>query len=81
MLGYYGLQPISLLGDDKLLVGARTEYGTEGAILDTKSGQLRRTRSYVVRPSSDGTLFVGGSDPDNQIVAITRVDDGKRSAS
>lgn len=78
MLGYYGLQPISWVNDDQLLVGARTEYGAEGAILDTKDGHLRRTRSYVARPSSDGTLFVGGSGPDDQVVTITRVDNGRR---
>jgi hypothetical protein len=80
MLGYYGLQPISWLGDDKLLVGARTEYGTEGAVMDVATGNLRRFKTYVVRPSSDGKLFVGGSGADAQLVAITRIGDGKRVA-
>ena len=80
MLGYYGLQPISWLGDDRLLVGARTEYGTEGGVMDVANGSLRRFKTYVVRPSGDGKLFVGGSGSDDQVVAITRVADGKRVA-
>ena len=80
MLGYYGLQPISWLGEDKLLVGARTEYGTEGGVMDVANGSLRRFKTYVVRPSSDGKLFVGGSGSEDQLVAITRVADGRRVA-
>ncbi len=80
MLGYYGLQPISWLGEDKLLVGARTEYGTEGGLMDVANGSLRRFKTYVVRPSSDGKLFVGGSGSEDQLVAITRVADGRRVA-
>jgi dipeptidyl aminopeptidase/acylaminoacyl peptidase len=78
MLGYYGLQPISWLGDDKLLVGARTEYGTEGGVVNIGTGHLRRLHSYVVRPSSDARFYVGGSGADDQVVAITRIGDGRR---
>ena len=77
MEGNYGLQPIAWLDDGRLLVGVRTESGTQAGVVNVGTGRLRRLRSYVVRASSDGRLFVGEGG-DQELVAITRIEDGRR---
>jgi DNA-binding beta-propeller fold protein YncE len=77
LLGFYGLQPLAWLDDSHLLIGLRGESGTEGAVLDTGSKQIRRLNEFVDDASSDGRFAVGGGNDDGNAVTIIRVSDGK----
>lgn len=77
--GLYGLQPIAWLDERHILAGIRTNAGTLGAVLDTRSRKLRRLGEFVDAVSSDGRFAVG-SGGDEQLVhlAIVRIADGRR---
>ena len=77
LLGFYGLQPLAWLDDSHLLIGLRGESGTEGAVLDTGTKQIRRLNEFVDDASSDGRFAVGGGNDDGNAVTIIRVSDGK----
>ena len=75
----FGLQPLAWLDDQHILTGVRTNAGTLGAVVDTKTDKLRELTDFADEASSDG-LFAVGSGGDNEGVhlAITRVSDGHR---
>jgi hypothetical protein len=88
--GYYGLQPVAWLNGGDLLVGVRTEWGNEAAVLDTRTRQLRRLllhsgkaprRSaqafYVDEASRDGRLALGAGGNEKVTISIIRVSDGR----
>ena len=61
-----------------MLIGLRSDSGTEGAVLDTGSKKLRRLNVFADEASSDGRFSVGsGGDPEIS-VSIVRLSDGKR---
>jgi hypothetical protein len=75
--GYYGFQPLGWLGKGKLLVGLRSDAGTEGAVLDLGSAKLRRLNKMADQASSDGRFSLGsGGDEDNSVI-IVRLADGR----
>jgi hypothetical protein len=76
--GDYGLQPIDWLDDGHLLVGVRTEFGTQGAVLDTDSHKLRQLKDYAQEGSRDGRFYVGSGGEEGVDLTIVRVGDGKR---
>jgi dipeptidyl aminopeptidase/acylaminoacyl peptidase len=77
--GDYGLQPLAWLDDNHLLTGVRTDFGTEGAVLDAGTGNVRQlTNDYADEASRDGRFFVGSGGSDQLELTITRVSDGKR---
>jgi len=78
LLGFYGFQPLAWLDDRRLLVGLRSENGTEGTVLDTKSHKLRRLNDYTDDASSDGRFAVGSGGDRGPAVSILRVSDGMR---
>jgi len=75
----FGLQPLAWLDGRHILAGVRTNAGTLGAVVDTRSHSLRRLSDFADEASSDGR-FSAGSGGDNQIVhlAILRLSDGHR---
>jgi hypothetical protein len=75
----FGLQPLAWLDDRHILTGVRTNVGTLGAVVDTRTGRLRQLPDFADESSSDGRFAVGGGG-DNQGVhlAIVRVSDGRR---
>ena len=46
LLGFYGFQPLAWLGTGKLLIGLRSDSGTEGAV------QRRLTAARQLRPQA-----------------------------
>jgi hypothetical protein len=78
LAGYYGFQPLAWLDDDHLLVGLRSESGTEGAVLDTRSRRLRRLNDYADEASGDGRFSVGSGGDQQLALSILRVSDGHR---
>jgi hypothetical protein len=75
LLGFYGFQPLGWLGTGKLLIGLRSDSGTEGAVLDVATGKLRRLHEFAAEASSDGRFSLGDSGDENSITII-RVADG-----
>jgi Tol biopolymer transport system component len=77
--GLYGLQPLAWLDDEHLLAGVRTNAGTLGAVVNTRTRKLRQLGDFADKASSNGRYIVGGGG-DNEIVhlAIVRVSDGHR---
>jgi hypothetical protein len=75
LLGFYGFQPLGWLGPGKLLIGLRSDSGTEGAVLDVATGKLRRLHEFADEASSDGRFSLGNSGDENS-VTIVRVADG-----
>lgn len=75
----FGLQPLAWLDDEHILTGVRTNSGTLGAVVDTRTGKLRKLDDFADEASSDGRFAVG-SGGNNEIVhlAILRVSDGRR---
>ena len=55
--GYYGYRPYAWLADGRLVVGIRSEWGDEAALVRGRS--LRRLGPYVEDVSRDGRFFVG----------------------
>lgn len=78
LAGYYGFQPLAWLDARRVLVGLRTESGTEGAILDTKSAKLRRLGDYADLASNDGRFSVGSGGEQQLILSVLRLSDGHR---
>ena len=77
LLGFYGFQPLAWLGTGKLLIGLRSDSGTEGAVLDLTTGKLRRLHEFADEASSDGRFSLGNSGDENSI-SIVRLSDGQR---
>jgi hypothetical protein len=78
LLGYYGYQPLAWLNDRLVLVGLRSDAGSQGAVLDTQTGKLRRLNHYVDEASSDGRFSVGSGGDQDLNVSIVRLSDGRR---
>ena len=78
LAGYYGFQPLDWLDEEHVLVGLRTDSGTEGAILDTKTRHLRRLGDYADLASSDGRFSVGSGGIQSLILSVLRLSDGHR---
>ena len=78
LAGYYGFQPLAWLDDEHVLVGLRTDSGTEGAVLDTKTRKLRRLGDYADLASSDGRFSVGSGGDQGLILSLLRLSDGHR---
>jgi hypothetical protein len=76
--GFYGLQPLGWLDDGKLLIGLRSDAGTEGAVLDLGTRKLRRLHEMADQASSDGGFSLGSGGDSGNAVTIVRVSDGKR---
>lgn len=75
----FGLQPLAWLDDHDVLTGVRTNSGTLGAVVDTKTGKLRELHDFANEGSSDGRYEVGsGGDGQTVHLAIVRISDGKR---
>ena len=73
--GLYGLQPLAWLDGDHILTGIRSDNGNQGAVLDTKSGKLRRLPDYADEASRDGRFVVGsGNDVSGVHLAIYGAD-------
>ena len=77
LLGFYGFQPLAWLGTGKLLIGLRSDSGTEGAVLDLATHKLRRLNEFADEASSDGRFSLGNSGDENSI-SIVRIADGRR---
>lgn len=78
LAGYYGFQPLDWLDGEHVLVGLRTDSGTEGAILDVKTRKLRRLGDYTDLASSDGRFSVGSGGDQGLILSLLRLSDGHR---
>ena len=76
--GFYGFQPLGWLGQNKLLIGLRSDGGTEGAVLDLGTGKLRRLNEMADKASSDGRFSLGSGGDQENAVTIVRLEDGKR---
>ena len=77
--GLYGLQPLAWLDGGHILAGVRTDSGTLGAVLDTKSRKLRFLRDFADEASSDGRFSVGGGGTNTIVhLSIIRLSDGHR---
>lgn len=73
--GLYGLQPLGWLDGDHILTGIRSDNGNQGAVLNTKSGKLRRLPDYADEASRDGRFVVGsGNDVSGVHLAIYGAD-------
>lgn len=74
----YGLQPLAWLGRTHLLVGIRSEWGTQGAVLDTQTRRLRVLNNYYVdKASRDGRFAVGGGGSEGVDLRIIRLSDAQ----
>lgn len=78
LLGFYGLQPLDWLDPEHVLVGFRSDSGTEGAVLDVKTHRLRRLGDYASVASSDGRFSVGSGGAQALILSLLRLSDGHR---
>jgi len=76
--GYTGLRPFAWSPDGDLVVGIRSEWGDEAAVLDLRTHRLRRLGLYVDKASRDGRLVLGSGGNDKVTISITRVRDGHR---
>jgi hypothetical protein len=75
----FGLQPLAWLDDEHILVGVRTNSGTLGGVVDTRTRKLRQLDDFADEASSDGRFAVGSGGNDQVVhLAIMRLDDGKR---
>jgi hypothetical protein len=74
-VGLYGLQPLAWLDGNHILTGIRSDNGNQGAVLDTKSGKLRRLPDYADEASTDGRFVVGSGNDDSGVhLAVVGVD-------
>ena len=76
--GFYGFQPLGWLDQSTLLVGLRSDAGTEGAVLDLGTRKLRRLNEMADKASSDGKFSLGSGGDEENAVTIVRLEDGKR---
>jgi hypothetical protein len=75
----FGLQPLAWLDDDHILTGVRTNAGTLGAVVDTRTHKLRKLNDFADEASSDGRFVVGGGGDDQGVhFAILRLSDDRR---
>ncbi|HZE29566.1 MAG TPA: hypothetical protein VE055_05670 [Gaiellaceae bacterium] len=74
--GYYGFQPLGWIDSGKLLVGLRSDAGTEGAVLDLGTRKLRRLNQMADQVSSDGRFSLGSGGDSENAVTIVRLADG-----
>jgi Tol biopolymer transport system component len=75
----FGLQPVAWLDDEHILTGIRTNAGTLGAIVDTKTHSLRELHDFVDQVSSDGRFSVGSGGNNEEVhLSIVRLSDGRR---
>jgi len=75
----FGLQPLAWLDDSHILAGVRTNSGTLGAVVDTRTRRLRELTDFADQASSDGRFVVGGGGDGVTVhLAIERVSDGHR---
>jgi dipeptidyl aminopeptidase/acylaminoacyl peptidase len=73
----YGLEPLGWLDKTHILVGIRSEWGTQGAVLDTKTADLRTLENdYVEKASRDGRFAVGSGGDEGVDLTIVRISDG-----
>ena len=78
LAGYYGFAALAWLDDERVLVGLRTDSGTEGAVLNTETRELRRLGDYADTVSSDHRFSVGSGGDQAQIVSVLRLGDAHR---
>jgi hypothetical protein len=58
--GFYGFSPVGwVTGGKELVLGLRSEWGSEAVVLQVGSGRLRRLHEYVDDVSADGRYLVG----------------------
>ena len=81
--GYYGLEPFAWLDWSGLLVGIRSEWGDEAAVLDPSTKRLRRIGGplnpiYVDKISRYRRLVLGSAGNDRVTISIARISDGRR---
>jgi len=75
----FGLQPLAWLDDEHILTGVRTNSGTLGAVVDTKTHRLRKLRDFADEASSDGRFAVGSGGNDQVVhLSIVQISDGQR---
>jgi hypothetical protein len=75
----FGLQPVAWLDDEHILAGIRTNAGTLGAVVDTRTRKLRQVHEFVDEVSSDSRFAVGSGGNSEQVhLAITRLTDNHR---
>jgi len=77
--GYYGLQPVVWLPGGRLLVGVRTEWGNEAAVLEPSTSRIRRIGQYVDEVSRDSRFILGSQDGERTTLAIVRIADGRQT--
>jgi hypothetical protein len=64
--GYYGLRPFGRVrGRPLLLAGVRTEWGNELALVDLRSGRIRKA-DLDPRPRSRAPMYVGYASRDGR---------------
>jgi len=79
VMNLYGLEPLGWLDATHILVGIRSEWGTQGAVLDTRTADLRQLADdYVDKASHDGRYAVGSGGDEGVDLTIVRVSDGQK---
>jgi Tol biopolymer transport system component len=76
--GFYGFQPLAWLDDERVLVGLRSDSGTEGAVVDTRTHRVRRLNDYADEASTDGRFSVGSGGDQTLALSILRIRDARR---
>jgi hypothetical protein len=77
--GRFGLEPLAWLDLTHLLVGIRSLWGTQGAVLDTGTRDLRTLANhYVEKASRDGRFAVGSGGDSGVDLRIVRIRDGRQ---
>lgn len=75
----YGLEPLGWLDATHILVGIRSEWGTQGAVLDTRTTDVRTLADdYVEKASRDGRYAVGSGGDEGVDLTIIRISDGHK---
>ena len=82
LLGFYGLQPLGWADDSHLLIGLRGESGTEGAVLDTDSKQIRRLGEAFADQDLERRAATrsAAAAKDALVLSIMRLSDGHRAS-
>jgi hypothetical protein len=76
--GRFGLEPLAWLDQKRILVGIRSLDGTQGAVLDTGTRDLRTLANYYVEEASrDGRFAVGSGGDSGVDLSIIRIRDGR----
>jgi hypothetical protein len=75
----YGLEPLAWLDRTHVLVGIRSNWGTQGAVLNTTTRDLRTLANhYVEKASRDGRFAVGSGGESGVDLRIVRIRDGRQ---